>query len=195
MAMKRLSYVLVLLAVSVQVACGGLLVNNPAAMNGWSGTISLASGTGGLVSEVDFAVFEPGDFTGIGASNGYVYAFQIFNISASISLSQFTVGLIDNSNAVFAGSFDSGQDEDIALISYASNNFIVAFIDPLLAGNNSKVLTFTSPYAPVTTTTSVINSGTSSNVSNQGATPVPEPCTLSLMAFAGIMLARRRCNS
>ena len=193
MMFKGLVAVLAVVVLSAQVVCGGPLAVDSAALSQWKGTLSFESGE--FTADVDYAVFEPGAYVGIDISAGYVYAYQVFNTSASAGLSSFSLS-VDAGNLVGGvDTFNGGQAADY--LGIANGAFNISFHNnALLAGDHSKAMLFTSSFAPMAASAaSVINGGRSDSVYDGAATPVPEPCTLSLMAAAGIFLARKRRNS
>lgn len=172
---------------------------DPDAMPGWKGTLEFYNSELELLTEMDYAVFEPGDFSGADPSSGteYVYAYQLFQCSTS-KLSAASVGVLEDSGAANPDTDPAygvlgGVVPTAPTPVLTTNSFYTSFLTPQLsADDHSVVLLFTSPYGPMETDASVINSGMSSQV--YGApTPIPEPASLSLLlALTGLAALRRR---
>jgi hypothetical protein len=186
-----LSIVMFFLASS---ASATLLVDDPCAMPGWADTMYF--GSGDLTTEVDYAVFAPGDFTGIDSSAGYVYAYQVFNTSVSGAISMFELGLLNSDVVAMAGSvgtYGGGQVPSIMAIDSFADVYR-AFFSPSLPENDySEVLLLTSLNGPTRTLASVINSGLSDS-SDDAPSPIPEPASLGLMSLGAIALLRRKTS-
>ena len=173
-------------------ASATLLVNDPGAMPGWADTLYF--GSGDLTSEVDYAVFAPGDFAGIDSSAGYVYAYQVFNTSVSSAISMFELELLDPDSVAMAGSvgtYGGGQVPSIMAIDSIADVYRAFFSPSLPANSYSEALLLTSLNGPTRTMASVINSGLS-DTNDDAPSPIPEPASLSLMSLAAIALLRRK---
>ena len=173
-------------------ASATLLVNDPCAMPGWADTLYF--GSGDLTTEVDYAVFAPGDFAGIDSSAGYVYAYQVFNTSVSGAISMFELELLDPDSVAMAGSvgtYGGGQVPSIMAIDSIADVYRAFFSPSLPANDFSEALLLTSLNGPTRTMASVINSGLS-DTNDDAPSPIPEPASLSLMSLGAIALLRRK---
>lgn len=143
---------------AVPMAMGGPLATDPAALPDFRGT-ALFDASGILLVELDYAVYEPGAYPDDGVNGddpsdgtAYVYAYQIFNVSASRSLTTLGIGL-EPCHAVIEAVMDplhattGGLEPDLSVLLFDS--LTLDFLDPQLpAGGHSIVVLMTSPNPP-----------------------------------------------
>ena len=190
--------ILFLVAVSIlgfiPIASAGLIVTDPSAT---TGTVDYS--VSGKTATVHFAVFSPGDFTGVDASQGYVYAYQVENTSTSGAISAFSIYMQPGSGAAAYGS-DADTDgvvEPYQMIPGVDSESMKVIFDEadgysfLLPGQKSYVALFTSPYSYEYVSSSVMNSGLGDTVNNAMPSPIPEPATISFLGLAGLALIRK----
>jgi hypothetical protein len=199
---------------STPVEAGIISGDTNAISSTWTGTLHAAGVvTLGkqLVADIDYAVYAPGKFNlsfpGLDPSNNsqYVYAYQIYNNanppSSDLGVSIFSVALEGNESPANIEEISTGKTSFPAFAtagsppvstsatwSYNSTNRITP-------SANSKILLFTSPYAPewdFCTLTGFSGSYYQSPANpQQGAgmpSPVPEPCTFILLGMASFGL-------
>lgn len=135
----------------------------------------------------------------------YAYTYQITNINSSVGISFFSVGI--NAGVVLDyWDFDAGTinpaiwspvADSLTVPVVAAQSFDALFNRPLIkSGDTSAILWFVSGNIPGFSQGALF--GTSSGVpqykTGQLIAPVPEPATISLLTFGGILaaLARRR---
>ena len=188
------------LLVAVSSVQAGPLGVDPAGIPAFTGTAAFNATDGGvsLLVDVDYAVFEPGAFTGADPSGGadYVYAYQAFNIGGGDAtvMSGLTVGVVPGLVTPGSAGDDAGYPMaggiSPSLAAVGVDSVLYTFVTPQIAPSEySSVVFFTSPVAPVWGVGSVIDGG----LSDQQPVPtVPEPTTLGLLGMAGLALLRRR---
>ncbi len=177
-------------------AFAGALFNHPNAGGPaplYTGSTPFVIGT--LQGQVDYAVFNPGQFpfSGYTPTPGELtYAYQIF-VTGSAPLSSFE--LLLNEPADNIGTFSS-------LPGVAANSQILTpftsakwTFPGITTGSNSVGLAFSSPRLPQSLFASVVDTGQSGPViplPSPGPVGIPEPATLGLAAFGCVMLGLRR---
>ncbi len=172
----------------------------------WSGTVHFQHPTSGLMGDIDWIVYGPGQFpygdSGyIPPSNLYTYVYQIDNTgTAAVSDFQFSVDqAVDNLSSFISptrveGDLASGTDFLSGEGGYVDWGFT-----GINGGSASAGLVFTSPKAPTVTSTGVVtDSGTSAFVDSlpcPGPNDIPEPGTFILLAAGLGLVAIVRCFS
>lgn len=204
----RWAGVLVLLpALLAAPAKADVLAESLLAMAGWKGTSTniYTYKSTVLDVELDYAVFDIGDYPGSDPSGGneYVYAYQIFSNNAStVSITAFSVGLADGSGAgnigddtsAFQPGVSGGVSHDLASIGSSSAHWGFGWSagEEIPAGSNSTVLIFTSPNGPQWNSATVTDGGLPVPGGDLPS-PVPEPGSLVLVLIGGaLVLAKRR---
>ncbi len=181
----------------------------------WHGAVSIAGAAFGdtVVADVDWAVFEHGDFQlylnsqGIAqvdpsAAGEVVYVYQISSVtSASPGIDTLTVGVDsgDGRGTVSAPSFvPTGLPISKSPTGGGDNTTSMAwFFDgsELLIGDFSDLLVFTSPFLPefdfLQVNSGLAGPAVSPLVASIGDRPVPEPSTLVLGLLASFGLFSR----
>jgi hypothetical protein len=176
-------------------SAAGILSGHPDALPGWTGTVAFDNGSG-LNGELDFAVFSAADFnanfTGLGYVPGddIVYTYQLNNSNnpGSDAISAEIVGIGSEANTI--GTFDIG-DVNASSSTFIGTNAQWLFNPEIGVGQTSWGLAFSSPHGPVNGAAVTIDGG--AMVLLDGIpTPIPEPASLVLIAFGGLMLLLRR---
>lgn len=162
------------------------------------------NGGGQLLVAVDFAVFAPGQFTGLDPVTGlppvgYVYAYQAFNNSTTQAMVSMSIGYDAGAATInTAGNTPTyplvgGLPADLVDIGPDSvTAFYINGGNALLPGTYSSVWIYTSLQGPSFASASVDNP--SYQDQKVLPSPVPEPTTLGLLAFGVLALVRRRIN-
>jgi hypothetical protein len=200
--MKYFSIVAVgLVLVFATVASAGVLNGHTDAYNGWSGSVPFVSGT--LTGDIDYAVFTAADFNTNFGGAGYVpdealvYTYQIESTGGSF-LSAEIVG-IANPTGTAIGTFNNGviagNKDASASVFDVSGNAVWQFFAPnnIPTGESSYGLAFSSPNAPMSGVGVILNGGQNAlqvGLPTPSADPIPEPCSLLLLAVGGVLVAR-----
>ena len=95
MKTKRYVQIGVMVAVILVMEQSGFasLNNDPGAIHAYQGSSPFSAG-GVLSGYVDYAVYAPGTYDGtVSFNNLYVYAYQVFSQSSTVSIDYFSVGL------------------------------------------------------------------------------------------------------
>jgi hypothetical protein len=216
-ASKKATWVLAsLVAISLMAATAsaGILGTN-LSYQGCEGSVGFTQGVtdGTLAGTLDFAVFTRDNFLSL-SYTGYtptpgelVYTYQIHNTgTVAISLSKLLLigGAPADNAGTFLGATVSGQDPYQSFVNGTQNvtwNFsgVAGNTHFILPSGQSMGLAFSSPRKPTTHDINVIVDGGGSvnvpNVAGPGATAIPEPTSLALLAaaaaIAGIAVTRR----
>jgi hypothetical protein len=146
---------------------------------------------------VDYAVYAPGSFGDIltpdpSGGSEYVYAYQIIPTD-TLPVTFLTIGLsVPADNAVAAPLWGLTGGIPATAWTIQSQGVAAAFLAPeLQAPYYSRVLIFTSRYAPGFASASVGNGGKSDQQTLPS--PIPEPGSLALATLAiGALLRRSR---
>ena len=175
---------------------------DPAGIAGFTGSQNFASGT--LSARMDYAVYAPGAYAlsanaGVDPSLGtkYVYAYQIFNTGTVTPVSVSTIGQSPSSAGTSAA---LAENDLINLLSAggaaASSTPILSasvkynFEAPELAvGAFSKVLLYTSPFAPKFANGTVSDGGFTDQ--HPVPSPTPEPATAMTLGLMSLVLGSR----
>ncbi len=167
---------------------------------------------GNLQVTVDYCVYGAGDFSGsyynaeisstdTPASNEFTYAYQVFS-TGTVEANVFSVNMLNSNEAVGIGYVAGTGDQvvDLAAFDAAAPNRLKAWWDfsifgggGLLNDEDSDILVYTSVNAPLWTTGTIQDGGTSAQ--NDMPSPsdlIPEPTTLVLLAVGGLAAIRRR---
>jgi hypothetical protein len=174
------------------------LKDDPAAMA--SGRSSFTAG-GALNGYVDYAVYAPGKYDGtMSFKNLYVYAYQIFNQSSTVSIDYFSVGL-EPDVSVPTAMYDSAADYAVAGGSMPSISLVmpqqVLYLfqfDNISVSEHSRTLLFTSDTAPGMAE-GVVSAGFAGGAIMDLPSPAPEPATFGLLIGGAFMAIRRRQKS
>lgn len=204
MTLRGFAGVLCVVAVCFpSLAWGSLMHEDPLAMSAWRGTETFYSTDGSyeLNVEVDYAVYAPGTYPGADPSGGtdYVYAYEARNLidSASAEVSVLTVGLAPKNGArnIVADSSSGAPGTPGGVVpgstrigSTSARWYFTS--DPIVYGEDSAALVFTSPHGPRWMTGSVADGGLSD--AGPVPSPTPEPNTLALAVLGGLGLVARR---
>ncbi len=193
-------------ALATGVAQAGVLGSDPNAMPAWRGTINGGINAGGVVMDVelDYAVFDVGNYPGTDPSGGseYVYTYQVRNLTTSnVGLRVLSIGLQASSGANSIGEDTSvgapGAAGDVAndLTSIGATSAKWGYglsggleLDP---GQISHLLLFASPNPPRLNSAAVTDGGLPVDV-GEVASPTPEPATAALLAIGGMSLVAKR---
>jgi hypothetical protein len=215
---KRFCYAIAVLLLLAPSASAGVLDGNAMAL--LSGNHVFNGTKAQLSANVDYAVFEPGDFhVALGlplaedpsAGTQLVYAYEIFN--TGVSILSFSIGLNSGSpppdvitSATNFGDAPSGGGSAPSYFPPGLTGFFVGgsgfysnvkwtFLTNIPNAGHSNFLVFTSPYYPGLDTASFVASTGDQNPALTDYLPspvVPEPSTLVLSAGAafGLFFAR-----
>jgi hypothetical protein len=162
----------------------------------WSGTSHFEHPSSGLMGDIDWIVYGPGDFPY--SDSGYIppalqytYVYQIIN-TGTVAISDFTFNVdqvVDNVDSFISASRVLG---DLAAGTDYSPIMVEWIFDGINGGNTSAGLVFTSLKAPKTTETGRVTDGGSSSgvelLPAPGPNDIPEPGTFVLLV-AGLGLA------
>ena len=197
-----------LLLALVAPSAAGPLNGDGNAIAGFSGSQHFSGGFPGFgfEADVDYAVFEPGDFElsypgeDPSAGSEYVYAYQIFNQGPN-SIALLSVGMSGGAGeATFLAEFGAGQPPRDMHFAEPAPPYTSALFDflipapatPVAAGGNSTILLMTSEHAPhfdnstVRDTFSLAGSGPLPSPAS-----IPEPGTIYLLAIGAVLLLVR----
>ena len=200
MKTKRYVQICAILAVILVMGQSGFasLNNDPAAMK--SGQSSFTTTGGALNGYVDYAVYAPGKYDGaISFNNLYVYAYQVFSQSSTVSIDYFSVGL-GPGVSVPTATYDSaaafavagGNIPGLSLVMPQQVIYLFQF-DSISANEHSSTLLFASDVAPGTAK-GVVSAGFEGGTFMTLSTPAvtPEPATFGLLIGGALMAIRRR---
>jgi hypothetical protein len=201
------------------------------AMPGWYGTLpiqfteELAAGNVFVDASVDYAVYSPGKFNasfpGMDPSNGtqYVYRFQLHDAADSGDyLRKLSVGLVDINSAAgwFCTWIEPGPIYPSGGVAPSASQVGFVGTPPtsvnwgfktstgmVTAGNDSKMLIFTSSFAPTFQSATINSRSTVGWWTDDGGnqynwwqgqlpSPVPEPATLFSLLVAGAIFSGYR---
>jgi hypothetical protein len=189
-----------LVLVFATVASAGVLNGHTDAYNGWSGSVPFVSGT--LTGYIDYAVFTAADFNENFAEAGYVpgddavYVYQVFNTGDAF-ISAEIVGIANPANTIgtFNDSVIEGDKDASASVFDVSGNAVWQFFAPnnIPTDESSYGLAFSSPNAPMSGVGVILNGGQNAlqvGLPTPSAEPIPEPCSLLLLAVGGVLVAR-----
>ncbi|REK17184.1 MAG: PEP-CTERM sorting domain-containing protein [Planctomycetota bacterium] len=180
----------------------GTLPVDPNALPGFQGTANFNGtvGTAILDANVEFAVYEPGNFAltfpALDDPSGgteYVYAYQVYNngVTANTRVQELSIFLEPNLNPVTAtgDTPDGGLLPNLVQIPIGGtgqSNVKWTWLSPLFnVGLFSEIVLFTSPLEPHYVLSSV-KGGSTTIASNALPSPVPEPSTLALVLTAAV---------
>ena len=198
MKTKRYVQICAILAVILVMGQSGFasLNNDPAAMK--YGQSSFTTTGGALNGYVDYAVYAPGTYDGtISFNNLYVYAYQVFSQSSTVSIDYFSVGL-KSGVSVSTVMYDSAEDYAVAGGHITSLSILMPQqalylfqSDSISANEHSCTLLFTSNIAPGMAE-GVVSAGFAGGAVMDLPSPVPEPATFGLLIGGVLMAIRRR---
>jgi hypothetical protein len=216
LSVKRVGFAIAVLVLLVGSASAGALNGNAFAI--LSGNHVFAGAKAQMSANVDYAVFNPGVFTGAlglppaedpSGGTEYVYAYEVFNTGAS--LLSFSVGLKPNVITAATNFGDAPSAGGVAPTAGFSGfiptaaaigdktNIRWQFFANIANGAHSNYLLFTSPFGPGLDLASLVATVGDTNPPNTDflPSPVPEPSTLALagVAICGLLTAgyaRRR---
>jgi hypothetical protein len=198
----KLTAIIFFTSVLFSVCANGSLYNDPAAMAGFTGTatFNLSQASSTLNVDVEYAVFAPGQYAGNDVSGGgaYIYAYQIFNDSASnTAVDFFSVGIPNGSgvDAVYTDTnygTSGGVDPFAFQYPQSAGYMFILQSQPLNPGQHSSVLLFSSEYLPTTGVGTVSGGGLSGMDTLTAPSIIPEPATIALLAPAIFALRNKR---
>jgi hypothetical protein len=189
-----------------------LLANDGHALDGWHGTSHVVGEpfveflTDKLVVDIDYAVYEPGNFNlsfpGADPSSNlqYVYAYQFFNdLTSTDYISVFTLGLDGDETPSNIGWIEedpenpSGVAPDSSAFGGTENPTSAVwsydYANRVIPTEKSKILIFTSPFGPQTDFASLVGGSSGGSAPDGLPSPVPEPAALlSLAVFGGLFI-------
>lgn len=148
---------------------------------------------------VDYEIYAPGEYSGTLSSisqDHYVYAYQVFNDSAStLSINTVVINLLPDVIVGLVGYEGSGVDPSGNNSPSISGNVTFEFYTAqIIAGANSSVLIFSSETEP-TLGFGSLNGGVIGTILTDVPTPtIPEPVSILLFGMSGAYVAfsRRR---
>jgi hypothetical protein len=199
------------------VATAGPLTSDPAALGAWQGSTvfngSNLSATHTLTAVVDFAVYQPGNFSlsaalgnPVDVSGGaeYIYAYEVFRLGNDAAVNALSISLFPGAvpnNSVFVGHDATTPEGGIAPVA---SNFVPGGLDPktnvrwnfvpAIGGtDHSDILYFASPFGPQLLISTVGGTFVTAG-SALLPSPVPEPSTCVLVAVGTVsfLVVRRR---
>ena len=188
-------------------AVAGPLTTDPNAIPGWQGSTPFNATLGGsvLVTNVDYAVYAPGQFgnsvamgapghTPFDPSGGtdYVYAYEILNTGGNSKVLTLSVGLDYLNGAVPTSATSIGHDPNTPELGTAPTGTSAAIFNPavgtkqngrwswssiggLVAGGHSDILIFSSPFGPQMYQSTVAGIGVSTPNTPGNVLPSPTP--------------------
>jgi hypothetical protein len=173
--------------------------NDPNALASWQGVRHFSKG--GLKVDIEFAVYEPGEFNlsfqGNDPSNGnlFVYAYQLLNLATSTdSIQKLSVGQdLNDPSLSNLGEFNDptlpiGVASSSSYIGSPPASVVWTYTQNVnvLPGGKSKILLYTSPNGPELNLSNLKGLATSpGSVPDMLPSPVPEPITWLSLAIAG----------
>jgi hypothetical protein len=172
------------------------LVDDPSAMPGFVGTASFNSDDV-FLAELDYAVFEPGDYLGTDPSGGteYLYAYQaIVPGASSQALTAVSVGLLQGGSVTATDWEPAAEAGGIEpLFSVVSESSVVTYFGIEVSPDDfSTVFLYTSPAEPTFAAASALAGGYSDQ--QLAPSPVPEPATAALLCVAALGLLGYVCR-
>ena len=197
---EKLMQIGIMLAVILVMGQSGFasLNNDPAAISAYKGSSPFSAG-GALSGHVDYAVYAPGMYDGTVHFNNnlYVYAYQVFSQSSTVSIDYFSVGLepgvsVSNATSDSAAPYavTGGIVPDLSLVM--SQQVLYLFqSDTISANEYSRTLLFASNIAPVMAD-GVVSAGFAGGAIMALPSPVPEPATFGLLIGGAFMALRRK---
>ena len=172
--------------------------DDPAAIPAFRGQANIDFGFDDVNDgHIDYAVYEPKKYDSF--INLYIYAYQVFNDSASVGIDYFSVGFSPDTPAIQA-LYDLSRStaEPGGSIPDTSSVLMQSVIhifqrDCIDSGEHSRTLLFTSNYGPQMGW-GIVSGGVTGGAIVHVPTPVPEPATLGLF-IGGALLAFRRSRN
>jgi hypothetical protein len=151
-----------------------------------------------LSGYVDYAVYAPGTYDGtVSFNNLYVYAYQVFSQSSTVSIDYFSVGLksgVSVSNVMSDSAADyavtGGNIPNLSLLMPQQALYLFQS-DGISANEYSCTLLFTSKIAPGMAE-GVVSAGFAGGAIMALPSPVPEPATFGLLIGGAFMAIRRK---
>jgi hypothetical protein len=208
MSRCRTCVLVVALALCATPSYAGYLAGDTSAYAGWHGTSAFDDGAD-LKGTVDYAVYSPGNWpasfdfgTFVLDTNQVLYTYQIFSDGDDPVTLDFTpIAGPGQDIGWFTGTGVSSSVDGETPTFFQISSFSFAFwtFSGLTTGETSKGLMFTSPNAPVFTSATMQDGGSTAvamDIPGPGEELIPEPGTLTL-AFCGLVglgfvLLRRR---
>jgi hypothetical protein len=176
------------------------ICDDPAAMPAFHNWAPIDFGSDGVNDgHIDYAVYEPGQYDSF--INQYIYAYQIFNDSASVGIDYFSVGFSPDAPAIQA-LYDLSRStaEPGGSIPDISNVLTQSVIhifqrDCIDSGEHSRTLLFTSNYGPQMAW-GIVSGGVTGGAIVHVPSPslVPEPTTMGLFIGGAFLAFQRRRN-